>query len=163
MTLYTLVLAESFTEFVEWMTSLPGTKKESGNEWRHCRVQNKNPTVTYEIRQFTSYQGCRFSLHSASSFIQTGLYKGMIAGKCIFIGQCWYNSSFPIRLCWLFFVSLWWVRIVGHGGKCPNVIFFGKDSTSSLFYIQTFQILWSYRTVGKIPYKWFVLIKFWTS
>ena len=30
---------------------------------------------------FTSYQGCRFLLHSARSFIQTGLYKGVIAGK----------------------------------------------------------------------------------
>ena len=32
-------------------------------------------------RHFTSYQGCRFLLHSARSFIQTGLYKGVIAGK----------------------------------------------------------------------------------
>ena len=32
-------------------------------------------------RHFTSYQECRFLLHSARSFIQTGLYKGVIAGK----------------------------------------------------------------------------------
>ena len=34
------------------------------------------------VQYFTSYQGCRFLLNSARSFIQTGLYKGVIAGKC---------------------------------------------------------------------------------
>ena len=32
-------------------------------------------------RHFTSYQGCRFLLHSDRSLIQTGMYKGVIAGK----------------------------------------------------------------------------------
>ena len=39
-------------------------------------------------RHFTSYQGCRFSLHSARSFIQTGLCKGEIAGKKGILGYC---------------------------------------------------------------------------
>ena len=75
------------------------------NDW----VQNKNPamndvTAGYKIctRQFTSYQGCRFLLHSASSFIQTGLYKDVIAGKQIF--ECLYKGK-PSLDHWLFGVS----------------------------------------------------------
>ena len=59
-----------------------------------CRVQNKNPamndvTAGYKIRiqHFTSYQGCRFLLHSDCALIQTGLYKGVIAGKWLFLGR----------------------------------------------------------------------------
>ena len=72
-----------------WLTNrrlfLESTPLYSGNEWRHCRVQNKNPamndvTAGYKIctRQFTSYQGCWFLLHSAHSFIQTGQCKAKV-------------------------------------------------------------------------------------
>ena len=48
------------------------------------RIQQLNDvTAGYKIctRQFTSYQLFRFLLHSARSFIQTGRYKGVIAGE----------------------------------------------------------------------------------
>ena len=58
-------------------------------------------------RHFNSYQGCWFLLHSARLLIQTGLYKGVIAGKMNLLSFLKsFETKFCLTRCYAFTISL---------------------------------------------------------
>ena len=77
-------------------------------------------------RHFTSYQGCRFLLHSARLLIQTGLYKGVIAGKKVtsiswsLLDSCFwcdlYDAVCLLELClnWLHWIPCLFISSISY-------------------------------------------------
>ena len=85
--------------------ALPGTKKEYGtagyknfgNDLNKIRiwqqqVQNQSSCqILFLYPAFTSYQGCRILTAAAGLVLNEGQYKGLIAGKNMFLSNCWKN------------------------------------------------------------------------